>query len=76
MRLWLAVLGFAGAAQAPDDLSWVERRVEERQPTADERKFDRIGWVTRIGTALELARKHGRPVFLFTHDGRMAVGRC
>ena len=26
--------------------------------------------------ALRLAKKHGRAVFLFTHDGRMAIGRC
>ncbi|HXG61583.1 MAG TPA: hypothetical protein VNO22_09420 [Planctomycetota bacterium] len=75
MRIGWAILGLAGAAAA-QDLSWVERRVEESQPTPEERKFDRIGWVTRIGTALELARRHQRPVFLFTHDGRMARGRC
>jgi len=24
----------------------------------------------------QLAREHRRPIFLFTHDGRMNVGRC
>jgi len=28
------------------------------------------------GDALRLARRNGRPVFLFTHDGRLGVGRC
>jgi hypothetical protein len=26
--------------------------------------------------AEQLARQHQRPIFLFTHDGRMNVGRC
>lgn len=58
------------------DPAWVAARVEEWQPKASERKFDRIGWSTDIRTGLELARRHGRPMFLFTHDGRMAIGRC
>jgi hypothetical protein len=55
---------------------WVERRVQERQSTAAERRFDDIGWATDIRDAERLAKKHGRPVFLFTYNGRMAVGRC
>jgi hypothetical protein len=26
--------------------------------------------------AEELAKQHKRPIFLFTHDGKMQVGRC
>ena len=59
-----------------NDLSWVDQRVQEWQAKPSERKFDQFGWVTQINTALELAKKHNRPVFLFTHDGRMAIGRC
>ncbi len=44
-------------------------------PTAAERRFDEIGWSTEIRAALALAKEHQRPVFLFTHDGRMGVGR-
>ena len=55
---------------------WVEKRIKDWQPTADERRFDAIGWVDSIGEALRLGKKHNRPVFLFTHDGRMAIGRC
>jgi hypothetical protein len=67
----------AALASAPaDDLAWVDERVREWQAKPSERKFDQFGWVTEIRAALELARKHRRPVFLFTHDGRMAVGRC
>ncbi|HMF17230.1 MAG TPA: hypothetical protein VKE98_08490 [Gemmataceae bacterium] len=55
---------------------WVAKRIQDWQPTADERRFDDIGWVDTIGEALQLGKKHQRPVFLFTHDGRIAIGRC
>lgn len=67
---WADVIGdriFAG---------WVEKHVQGLQLTAQDRRFDDIGWVKDIRDALRLAKKHGRPVFLFTHDGRMAIGRC
>jgi hypothetical protein len=59
-----------------EDLSWVEKRVEEWQPRPSERKFDQIGWLRDIRAALALGKESHRPVFLFTHDGHMAVGRC
>lgn len=45
------------------------------RPTAAERRIDEIGWSTDIRAALALAREHRRPLFVFTHDGRMGVGR-
>jgi hypothetical protein len=54
----------------------VDKLVRERQPSADEKRFDEIGWTRTIADAERLARTAGRPVFLFTHDGRMAIGRC
>lgn len=74
MRLMIVALLVAGLA--PSDLSWVEKRVDEWQPKASERKFDRVGWSTDIVSAEALAKKSGRPIFLFTHDGRMSLGRC
>ena len=59
-----------------EDLSWIEKRIDEWQPKPSERKFDQIGWLRDIRSALELGKKHDRPIFLFTHDGRMAIGRC
>ncbi len=54
----------------------VEGRVREWQPTAEERRFDEIGWASGVRDAIGIAMEHGRPVFLFTHDGHMNVGRC
>jgi hypothetical protein len=56
--------------------AWVNQRVQAWQPTAAERRFDEIAWVKDIRTAERLAGQHQRPVFLFTHDGHMAIGRC
>ena len=55
---------------------WIDQRVEERQPPAADKRFDEIGWAHDIRTALALAKEHNRPVFLFTHDGQMNLGRC
>ncbi len=74
----LAVLRLddAQTSAATRDFSWVDRRVRELQPTAKEKRFDEIGWAKDIRTAERLARDNNRPVFLFTHDGRMNIGRC
>jgi hypothetical protein len=62
--------------RASRDFVWIERRVAELQPTAKEKRFDEIGWANNLRSALQLARGHNRPVFLFTHDGRINTGRC
>lgn len=54
----------------------VQQRVAELQPKAEEKRFDEIGWAKDIREAKRLAKEHNRPVFLFTHDGRMNIGRC
>jgi uncharacterized protein YcbK (DUF882 family) len=63
---------------APDkrDLKWVSERAEAWLPAADERKMDQIGWADEIIPALRLAQKHNRPVFMFTLDGDLSLGRC
>ncbi len=68
----------ADKAPVPDQdvKSFVDGRVEQWQPTAEERRFDEIGWSTSVLEAEKLAREHKRPIFLFTHDGKMNVGRC
>ena len=68
------------AADAPpakgDPAAWVDAQVARRQPTADDRRFDEIGWAGSIREAQKLAKENHRLVFLFTHDGHIAVGRC
>lgn len=79
MRLIAAILSaslFGALASELDDLAWVEQRVRELQPTAKEKRFDQIGWADDIRDAKRLAAEHTRPVFLFTHDGRINIGRC
>jgi hypothetical protein len=71
----LLLAAFCGASA---DLSFeaVQLRVAELQPRTEEKRFDEIGWAKDIREALRLANQHNRPVFLFTHDGRMNIGRC
>jgi len=65
------------AAVADKDLaSWVDKQVQARQPSANDRRFDQIGWVKDILEARRLSTERNRPLFLFTHDGRMNIGRC
>lgn len=55
---------------------WVEKTVAERQAPAEDKRFDEIGWVTDIRTAINLGKEHDRPIFLLTVDGRINTGRC
>jgi hypothetical protein len=68
----------AERAQIPDAqvVAWTEKRVTEWEPKAAERRFDEIGWAKDILTARQLAQKSERPVFIFTMDGRINIGRC
>jgi hypothetical protein len=78
----LAVSGVVVGAPTPaapssgDPSAWVDQKVADCSPKPEERRFDQTGWLTDIRSALELAKQHNRPVFLFTHDGRMGLGRC
>jgi hypothetical protein len=64
------------APVAPRDRAWVDGRIAAWQPTGAERAWERIGWATGIRPAERLAKAHDRPVFVFTHDGHLGVGRC
>ena len=46
------------------------------QPSAQDRRFDEVGWATDLRTAIRLGKEHNRPIFLFTMDGRINTGRC
>jgi hypothetical protein len=72
----LFVCGIAASAQAQSDFQKeVDLRVRSWQPTKAERRIDEIAWAADIRTALRLGRESNRPIFVFTHDGRMGVGR-
>ncbi len=73
-----AMAGCATAGSISDAkvVDWVERTVAERQPAAPDKRFDEIGWVTDIGTAIRLGKEYNRPIFLYTGDGRINTGRC
>ena len=74
--LFLAAMTTAASADEPEDfVARTDACVTAWKPTPAERRFDEIGWSTDIRTALALAREHRRPLFVFTHDGRMGVGR-
>lgn len=55
---------------------WVEQTVAERQPPEEDKRFDEIGWVTDIRTAIKLGKEYHRPIFLLTVNGQINTGRC
>jgi hypothetical protein len=67
----------AAEPRLPEDpAAQVSQRVRLWQAAPEERRFDEIGWARGLLEARRLAKEHHRPIFLFTHDGHMAVGRC
>ena len=56
--------------------TWLRTRTTQLDARLSQRKFDSIGWASTIQGALDLAKRHARPVFLFTLDGHMDTGRC
>ena len=76
----VAAMAAAPSEKPPSDdkelPAWVDARVKERQLSEADRKFDAVGWSRTVLDAQKLAKEHNRPVFLFTHDGRMNLGRC
>ena len=74
----IAALVGGTAEPQPDArvFAWVEKRVQELEPAARERRIDEIGWASDIRQAERLAGENSRPVFLFTHDGHINTGRC
>jgi hypothetical protein len=74
--LALAAVAAVSAGAAGRDAEWVDQRIREWQPTEREKRWEGIGWVADLRTALKLSKQYKRPVFMFTLDGRMNVGRC
>lgn len=79
LLMTLAVCSVLAGGRGPSEdklADWVRQRVHQWQPTREERRLDEIGWARNIREAERLAKQHTRPVFLFTHDGTIATGRC
>ena len=77
ISLAVASCALVGAAYpAERDRAIINQRVQQWEPTARERRWEQIGWAKDLRDAERLAKTHNRPVFLFTHDGRLNVGRC
>ena len=76
VALSLVHVDAASPSTSTRDDAWIDQRVQQLQPQAKEKRFDEIGWARDIRAAIKLAGEHQRPVFLFTHDGRMNIGRC
>jgi len=73
----LSLLVFAvGAAPPILDSAAIDQRAAAWQPTELERQWEQIGWAGGLKAGLDLAKQSNRPLFLFTHDGRLNVGRC
>ena len=75
----LLLHGLRAAEPSPTDekgRAEVDRRVTKWWLKPEEQRFDQIGWAADIRAARKLAARHDRPVFLFTMDGRVNLGRC
>ena len=71
---WVRAIGFSPSGDLAYSGGYDGRLVW--WPAADEKRFDRIGWASDLRTARRLAAEHNRPLFLFTMDGRVNLGRC
>jgi len=78
-----SVVIFGSAATAADIwlkddglVASIEKKIHAFEPTREERRFDLIGWAPSILSAEARAKELGRPVFVFTYDGRIETGRC
>lgn len=75
--LLLTGLGLLAVQSDPKPTrAWIDARSESWQPTSIERRWEQIGWAKDLRDAHRIAKSAGRPVFLFTHDGRLGIGRC
>ena len=74
--LILPTLRAAGPVADDQVRSKVDDRVADWWPKPEEKRFDQVGWAADLRTARRLAAEHRRPVFLFTMDGRVNLGRC
>jgi len=75
LGLQAALHGVSAPLRPGHDAAWVRQRAQALQPTAQERRWERIGWVHSLEKALRLGRERGRPIYLFAILGRMECSR-
>jgi hypothetical protein len=76
----LALLGAAAFQDshkpaAAEEFARIDQWIQDWQPTAEDRRMEEIGWAKDIPEAIRLSKQNGRPVFVFTHKGRINIGR-
>ncbi|HYE99937.1 MAG TPA: RNA polymerase sigma factor [Planctomycetota bacterium] len=71
----LALWGGVPSDVPPPELAWVEERLKEWEPTAEERVWDRVAWAPSLREALRRSKETGRPVAAVTVVGPIHVGR-
>jgi hypothetical protein len=67
----LAGLALAGQAEL-DHARDQARRLRDSDTDA----WRRVPWAASLTAAADAARREGRPMFVFTHDGNIDTGRC
>lgn len=72
----IGLLSRPASSGEPLDHAGIEKRIQQIQPTAKERRFEEIGWVDGLREAERIAKLNHRPVFLFSNVGQMDLGRC
>src|SRR5262249_2366190 len=70
----LASLVGVACAAAPEEAR-VRERVEKIR-ASDTEDWRRIPWTRSLLDAAAAARKEGRPMFVFSHEGNIDTGRC
>jgi len=56
--------------------AYIRARCRALQATPEESRWQRIGWCQDVRQGLRLARRHQRPMLLWSVDGGGDTGRC
>lgn len=74
VNVLLAAFALRGST-APAEIERVRAKVKAIDVTAEEDRWQKVGWVTDVGKALQYSQRYRRPVFILTHQGQLD-GRC
>jgi hypothetical protein len=71
----LLALPLLAQPPVPREEATVKRQASEIL-SSDYEAWRRIPWAPSLSAAAALAKKEGRPVFVFSHEGNIDTGRC